>query len=89
MGTILHQYISAANIKKVFEMGLLVLPVCISLPIGGTDSFSPNILVQMANGSFFHSYKTFKGRGWKVGNGRLPIGQVSYRTPVDRPYCVV
>ncbi len=31
--TILHQYIGAANIKKICEIGLLVLPVCISLPI--------------------------------------------------------
>jgi hypothetical protein len=39
VGTILHQYISAANIKKVCEIGLLVPQVCISLPIGGTGSF--------------------------------------------------
>ncbi len=32
--TILHQYIGAAKIKKIREIGLLVLPVCISVPIG-------------------------------------------------------
>jgi hypothetical protein len=37
--TILHHYIGAANNKKILLIGLLVLPVCISLPIGGTDSF--------------------------------------------------
>jgi hypothetical protein len=32
---------------------------------------------------------TFEGRGWEVGKGRLPIGQVTYRTPADWLYCVV
>ncbi len=41
LSTIWHQYISAANIKKIREIGLLVLPVCISLPIGWTGSFPP------------------------------------------------
>jgi hypothetical protein len=45
---ILHQYISAANFKKICETGLLVPQVCNSLPIGGTGSIFINILVQLA-----------------------------------------
>ncbi len=143
----MHQYISAANIKKVCEIGLLVRPFCIYLPIGGTGSFSTiywcnwqcyhqyiggtasaapiywwkhilkilsksfsifnrqcaaisaaPIMAIMGNGvmltlfgvysicTFFHSYNNFEGRGWEVGKGRLPIGQVSYRTPADWLY---
>jgi hypothetical protein len=37
--TILHQCIGAAYIKKIREKGLLMLPVCSLLPIGGTGSF--------------------------------------------------
>ncbi len=57
MLTILHQYIGAANIKKIREIWFLLLPVCNSLPIGRTDMFPPiywwnwhvciNILVQL------------------------------------------
>ncbi len=30
-----------ANIKKIHDIGLLLLPVCISLPMRGTGSFPP------------------------------------------------
>jgi hypothetical protein len=36
---ILHQYMGAANKKKIREIGLLVLLVYVSLPIGGTGNF--------------------------------------------------
>jgi hypothetical protein len=39
--TTLHQYIGGANIKKICEIGLLVLPLCNSLPSGGTGRFPP------------------------------------------------
>ncbi len=51
--TISHQYIGAANINKIREMWLLVLPVRNFLPIGGTNMFPP---IYWCNCHCYHQY---------------------------------